>query len=769
MRTANTLIGQPMERIEDLRLLRGKGTFVGDIVRENMLHAVIVRAQVAHGWLNGIDTKAAMAMPGVHAVITAADLGAVTPRVPLRLQPLPELEPFHQPMLATDKVRYVGEPVAVVVADSQAIAEDAHDLVTLDIEALPAITTKATADAGETLLFDEHGSNTALTWHATKGDATKAFADAAYTRKERFRIQRHAAMFMEPRGFVAEWDAIAGKLTVWGAAKVAWNNRKILSDTMGLPEAAIELIEVDVGGGFGSRGEFYPEDYLVPFAAKHLGRPVKWIEDRREHLMSANHAREMECEVEIAATGDGKILALRGHAWTDNGAYLRTNGSVGPRNIAQFMSGPYRIANIDLSTTMFVSNKTPCGTYRAPGRYEGDFVRERMIELMAKDLKLDPVDVRANNLVADAEMPYPLASITPYDSSTELDSGDNHALMEQCLAEFGWAEKVKRQGKLVDGRYHGFAVGCFIEGGAAGPSEDARFVLRADGRITLYMGSSAVGQGIETIMGQIAGDALELPFDAITVEHGSTGMVANGFGSFHSRSTVMGGGAIMVAAEKFKAALREAAAKAWSCAAGDVKIDGDRLTGPGSKAATLAALAGMVADPVDVTGTFYNKKYTYSYGTGCVHVAVDAGTGRVDILDLLTIKDCGRMINPLTLRGQGIGSMVQGLGGAFLEEFVYDAQGQLLTGSFADYLLPSATDFPNLRAIVTELKPSPNNPLGVKGAGEGEIVPIGGLLSNAISNALGHLGVEPMELPLSPPKIWALVQRARVEKARRLG
>jgi carbon-monoxide dehydrogenase large subunit len=756
MRTANTLIGQPMERVEDLRLLRGKGTFVADIVREGMLHAVIVRSQIAHGRLKGIDATAALAMPGVHAVITAQDLGQPAPRVPLRLQPLPELEPFHQPMLAATKVRYVGEPVAIVVADTQAIAEDAHDLVALDIETLPAITSKETADAAASLLFDEHKSNTAITWSAFKGDAAKAFADAPYTRKERFRVQRYAAMFMEPRGFVAEWDATAGKMTVWGAAKVAWTNRKILSQTLGIDESRIELLELDVGGGFGSRGEFYPEDFLIPFAAKHLGRPVKWVEDRREHLMTANHAREMECEVEIAATKDGRILALRGHAWTDNGAYLRTNGSVGPRNIAQFMSGPYRIEHLDLKTSMIVSNKTPCGTYRAPGRYEGDFVRERMIHLMAKDLGLDPVEVRRKNLVADAEMPYPLASITPYDSSTELDSGDNHAMMERCLTEFGWAERVKDQGKLIDGRRHGFAVGCFIEGGAAGPSEDARVVLEADGRVTVYMGSSAVGQGIETIMGQIAGDALELPFDRIKVEHGSTGMVANGFGSFHSRSTVMGGSAILVAADKFKTAVREAAATAWGCAAGDVRLDGERLTGPGSKAMTLAELAKTAPAPVDVTGTYYQKKYTYSYGTACVHVAVDAGTGHVQVLDLLTIKDCGRMINPLTLKGQGIGSMVQGLGGTFLEEFKYDSEGQLLTGSFADYLLPCASDFPNLRAVVTELKPSPTNPLGAKGAGEGEIVPIGGLLANAVANALG---VEPMDLPLSPPKIWALAQR----------
>ena len=753
MRTLNTLIGQPMERVEDLRLLRGKGTFVGDIVRDGMLHAVIVRSTVAHGRIRSIDISGALSMPGVRAVITARELGAKVPRVPLRLQPLPELEPFHQPMLAHEKVRYVGEPVAVIVADSAAIAEDAHDLVSIDIEPLPAITTRETAEAAGALLFEEHGSNAALTWHATKGNAAKAFADAPYTRKATFRIQRHAAMFMEPRGFVAEWDAAASRMTVWGVAKVAWANRRILAGALGIAPQQIEMIEVDVGGGFGSRGEFYPEDYLIPFAARHVGRPVRWIEDRREHLMTANHARESECELEIAATKDGRILGLRGRAFTNHGAYLRTNGSVQPRNIAQFSSGPYRIDHIDITATMLVTNKTPSGTYRGPGRFEGDFFRERLIDLMAKDLGLDRVEIRRRNLVTDAEMPFQLADITPYDHHDELDSGDNPALLDRCLADFGWAEKARLGGRLIDGLYHGIAIGCFIEGGGAGPSEDARIVLETDGRITLYMGSAAVGQGIETIMAQIAGDALEVPFDRITVLHGSTGHVTNGFGSYHSRSTVMGGSAILAAAEKLKEKVREAAAGKLSCAAADVVIDGEAVRG-GGKTMTLAEVAAT--GPIAAEGTFHNHKHTYSYGTQAAHVTVDPGTGHVAVLDIASIKDCGRMINPLTLKGQAIGSMVQGLGGTFLEDLVYDAEGQILTGSFADYLMPLATCFPKLRADVIELKPSPNNPLGAKGAGEGEIVPIGGLIANAVANALSSLDVEPMELPLSPPKVWAL-------------
>jgi len=664
-------------------------------------------------------------------------------------------------MLADGKVRYVGEPIAVVLADTPSIAEDALDHIDLDIETLPAITSREQAEAMPAVLFEDHGSNSAITWKAFKGDANAAFASADYTRRETFRVQRHAAMFMEPRGFVAEWNSDAGKLTVWGAAKTAWYNRRVLAAALDLEVNAIELIEVDVGGGFGSRGEFYPEDYLIPAAAKLVGRPVKWTEDRREHMMTANHARDIECDVEIAVSRDGRFLGLRGLAWADIGAYIRTNGSVGPRNVAQYMSGPYTFENIDLKTTMLTTNKTPSGTYRGPGRFETDFIRERLIDLVAKDLKIDRVELRRRNLVADSQMPYPLASITPYDSSTELDSGDYHAVFDLCMKEFGWAEKSKLSGKLIDGYYHGLAVGSFIEGGAAGPSEDARLVLETDGSLSVYLGSSSVGQGLETIMAQIAADATELPYEKITVNHGSTSHVKNGHGAYHSRSTVMGGSAILLAAEKLKDSIREAAAARFGCAAGNVTIDGEQVACAGK---TLL-LAGLSDVPLEVEASFFNKKYTWAYGTQAAHIAVDPGTGHVKVIDYLSVEDVGRIINPLTLHGQAIGSIVQGLGGAFLEHLVYDENGQLLTGSFADYLMPTASDFPNIRSITLELKPCPNNPLGTKGAGEGGLIPVGGIMANAIADALSHLNVQPMELPLSPARIWQMVEDGEAIRA----
>jgi carbon-monoxide dehydrogenase large subunit len=761
MNVRNSYIGQPIERTEDLRFLRGRGTYVADVNRPGQLYAVILRSSIAHGTIKSIDSSRAMQLPGVRHILVGADLGNAVPRIPLRLQPLPQLEPFHQPVLADGKVRYVGEPIAVILADTPGIAEDALDHIDLDIQTLPAITSREQAEAMPAVLFEDHGSNAAITWKAFKGDADAAFASAYYTRRETFKIQRHAAMFMEPRGFVAEWEVGPGKLTVWGAAKTAWYNRRVLAAALGLEVEAVDLIEVDVGGGFGSRGEFYPEDFLIPAAAKLVGRPVKWTEDRREHMMTANHARDIECDVEIAVSKDGTFLALRGQAWADIGAYLRTNGSVGPRNVAQYMSGPYTFEHIDLKTTMLTTNKTPSGTYRGPGRYETDFIRERMIDLAARDLKIDRVELRRRNLVADAQMPYPLASMTPYDSSTELDSGDYHAVFDLCMKEFDWAEKSKFSGKLIDGYYHGLAVGSFIEGGAAGPSEDARMVLQIDGSLIVYLGSSSVGQGLETIMAQIAADATELPYERITIKHGSTSDVKNGYGAYHSRSTVMGGSAILLAAEKLKDSIRASAAARFGCAAGDVTIDGEQVTHGGK---TLP-LAGLSDAPLEVEATFFNKKYTWAYGTQAAHVAVDPGTGHVKVIDYLSVEDVGRIINPSTLHGQAIGSIVQGLGGAFLEHLVYDESGQLLTGSFADYLMPTASDFPNIRSITLELKPCPNNPLGVKGAGEGGLIPVGGIMANAIADALSHLNVQPMELPLSPARIWQMAEDGATVKA----
>jgi aerobic carbon-monoxide dehydrogenase large subunit len=394
-------------------------------------------------------------------------------------------------------------------------------------------------------------------------------------------------------------------------------------------------------------------------------------------------------------------------------------------------------------------------TYRAPGRYEGSFFCERLIELAAKELAIDSIEMRRRNLVTDAEMPYRLARVETRDlaTETECDSGDYAHALDRCLAEFGWEEKRKLRGQLIDGRYHGVAVVCFIEGGGVGPKENARLELERDGTVTVYVGSAAVGQGLATIITQIAADSLGLTIDKIRVRHGSTIYLDDGYGSFASRSTVLGGSAVFEGAALLLDKIRTAAARRLNCRQDEIEIiDGAARTRDGRS----VGLAELAADGLKADAIFANDELTYAYGTAAAHVAVDPGTGRVELVDYLVVEDVGRIVNPLTLHGQVIGATVQGLGGAFMEDLVYDTNGQLLAGSLADYSIPSATDFPRIRAISLEHRPSPTNPLGVKGAGEGGIIPVGGLMANAVAGALSSLGAEPNELPLSPPRVWRL-------------
>jgi aerobic carbon-monoxide dehydrogenase large subunit len=754
-RASNLFVGSPIERLEDFRFLTGRGQYVDDLHSERMLHAAILRSSVAHGRIRSIDCVAALARRGVHAVITAADIGKV-PTIPLRHDPTPAIRRFEQPIIANGKVRYVGEPLAVVIAESPALAEDALEAIAVDIEPLPAIADRDKARKEDVILFETVGTNLPDTITAARGDADAAFKTAPYTRREHFRVQRHAAVPMEPRGLLAEWDAAQGRITVKGVCKVPFTNRRALARMMGLPETSVRMVEYDVGGGFGARGEFYPEDFLIPFAARLLQRPVKWTEDRRENLTALNHARDMECDLEIACARDGTILALRCQAFTDIGAYVRTNGATAARNISQVMSGPYRIPHVHVDVTLVVTNKTPVGTYRGPGRFESDFCRERMFDMVAADLGIDRLEFRRRNLIREEEMPYRLATVQVLDIESECDSGDYQKTLDRCLDEVQWAERVKLNGKLVGGRYHGIAVGCYLEGGGTGPRENVRLAVEADGSITLYVGSSSVGQGVETVFAQIAADALEMPMERINqVLHGSTDYVAQGYGSFSSRSIVMGGNAIVDAAGKLRTCIREGAAQRFNCDVKEITIDRGLAIGPGRALIELKEFAGLSAD-----GTFASNKRTYSYGAHAAYVAVDPKTGHVELIDYVAVEDVGRIVNPLTLHGQCVGAVVQGLGGAFLEHFIYDEDGQLLTGSFADYLMPTASDFPQIRAIALEDKPSPLNPLGAKGAGEGGIIPVGGVVANAVAAALSSFGAQPRELPLSPPRVWQLIQDA---------
>ncbi len=752
----NTFVGSAIPRREDFRFLTGRGTYVDDVAAPGALHAVIVRSPLARGRINRIDVGEALALPGIVAVLTAADVGEI-PVIAIRGEHL-KVEGFLnflQPVIAKDEVRYMGEPVAVVLAESAALAEDGAQKVVLDIEHLPPVIDRYKALLGPPFVVDGAGSNMMGRLRAVMGDAAAAFATAPYRRKEKFQVQRHSAVMLEPRGLLAEWNDGDGTLKISGACKTPFLNRENLARQMGLAAQKILMVENDVGGGFGVRGEFYPEDFLIPFAARRLKRPVKWIEDRREHFVASNHARGLAAELEIACEKDGTILALRGIIFADQGAYIRTNGATAPRNAAQVGAGPYRIANIDIESILIATNTTPIGTYRGPGRFEGDFFRERLIDLAAADLGLDRVEMRRRNLVPAAAMPWAHAEMAPYGGG-EYDSGDYSETLARCLDLFGWEEKRALDGTTIDGRHHGIAIGCYIEGGASGPFENARIAMEEDGHVVVQVGSSSVGQGIETIFAQIAADALELPMSRVTeVRHGTTALVTEGIGSHASRSTVMGGSAIVMAAAAFKEKLLAEAARRLGVPPASLALADGRIEGQG-KSLPFAALAGISAE-----ATFRNNRRTYAYGAHAAHVAVDPATGDVAVLDYAAVEDVGRIINPLTLHGQAVGAIVQGLGGALLEDLVYDEEGQLLASTLADYLLPTVDRVPPIRAETLENHPSPTNPLGAKGAGEGGIVPVGGVIANAVASALRAYAVVPNALPLSPARVWRLISDAK--------
>ena len=758
MTAANTYVGAHVERVEDERFLRGAGRYLDDVRRAGTWHAAVFRSPVGHGRLLGVDASAALAMPGVRAVITAADIDGAIPTIPFR-RPNPTIGPFAQPVIVRDRVRYYGEPIALVLADSPELAEDALAGIDADIESLPAVMTREASVAGATLLFDAPGTNVVSTFTSNRGDVAGAFRDAHVVVRDDFSTQRQTALPMEPRGLLAEWDARDHRLSMQGAAKLPFFNRRALAKMLDLPEAAVDYVELDVGGGFGARGEFYPEDFLVAFAARRTGHPIKWVEDRREHLMTIAHARQSEGAFELALARDGTMLGLRGTMYFDIGAYVRPNGMTPVRNATQFMAGAYHIPAIDMTGHAVLSNKTPAGTYRGPGRYESCFFIERLVEMGAAALGLDPLALRRANLLTAAHMPYPIVSVLPLDGlgEQECDSGDYRETFDACLKAFDWAGKAHLDGRLIDGRHHGLGLACFIEGGASGPSESARLEAEIDGTVSVYVGSSSIGQGLETVMAQIAADALELPMSRVRIFHGSTTYLKEGWGSYGSRATVMGGSAVLRAAEALLARFRAVAAERLGVDAAEVTVAEGvaRLVDGRSVPLTEAARFGVSGE-----ARFDNSRSTYTYGTAAVHVAVDPGTGHVQVVDYLACDDVGRIINPLTLHGQVMGAAVQGFGSVFGEELVYDADGTLLVGTLADYVVPVAAQFPNLHCLSLEAHPSPTNPLGAKGAGEGGIIPTGGAVANAVASALRTFGVRPNHMPLSPWRVWELIRNA---------
>jgi carbon-monoxide dehydrogenase large subunit len=761
-------IGSRVRRKEDVRLLRGIGKYVGDIHRAGMVHAAILRSTHAHARIIKIDTAAAVKLPGVIGVLTAADMPGLQ-MIPMRTGVIPGLERSQQTPIATTKVRYVGEPVAVMVAENRYVAEDALELI--DVEYAPlgsVIDARASMEPGAPRLHDAVSNNTAAYFQVNVGDVDAAFAGSDLVLEQEFTTQRHAAVPLETRGLVAEWDEDQGLLTVWGPTKMTHTNWRILSELTGMPQSSIHFIEPEVGGGFGARGEFYPEDFLIPFAAIHFRKPICWIEDRSENLKAMNQSRQQNHRVKIAVTKDGTILAMEAEILFDMGGYTRTHGGVPAIAASAMLRGPFRVKNYRCSVFCVLTNKTPVGTYRSPGRYEANFVRERLLDMAAHRLNLDPAEVRRRNLIRHEEMPYDLGK-HPFHTMV-YDTGDLPSQFERALERFGYEDyKATCAAAKLEGRAIGVGIGCFVETSGIGPWEYARVEVDNGGKVVLYSGCNSVGQGIATALSQIVADELQVSIDDVRVVHGDTAKVPYGNGSNASRSTVMAGSAALGAARKVKEKLLRLASVKFEIDVADLILRDGRIAARGAPERSLSladlarlalpgpALESGIAPGISEEDFFATDNRPFPYGVHVAAVEVDKETGKIKILDYLVIEDVGRKINPMIIEGQMAGGLAQGIGGAILEEFVYSEEGQPLATNFMDYLMPTAMEMPKAQLISTEDFPSPHNPLGVKGAGEGGITAAAAALANAVANALG---VKVTKLPLKPDYILELIRRS---------
>ena len=746
-------VGRSVPRLEDRPLLTGQGRFAADISFPGQWCMRVVRSAVAHGKIISIDASAALALPGVHAVWTAADVAHIPP-IPFRLTGLKTLEPYRQPVLAKDVVRYVGEPVALVFASDQYVVEDAAELVEVEIKSRRA-TLLATEDPG---FYDHDLSTEPDVVRKGYGDVDLAFRNAHAVGSLELSIGRHSGVPMETRGAIARYDEARDVLELHGAAKVPHWNRDTLAQMLGRKRESVQLYEGHVGGGFGIRGEIYPEDVLVCAAALKFRKPIKWIEDRREHLIAANHSRQQTHRIRAAIDAQGHILGIEDKFFHDNGAYMRTHAATVPDLTAAMLPGPYAVPAYRAVGHIRLTNKTPCGTYRAPGRYESSFVRERLLDAIAAQVGVDKVEIRRRNLIGKSAMPYALGLET-LGTHIVYDSGDYAALLDKALAAADWKNL---QQELLKRRAAGEKVGCgvamFVEKSGLGPFDTVRVEVKPDGGIDVITGVASVGQGVETVIAQICADALGVNYSNIKVIHGQTDRIDKGMGAFASRVTVMCGEATRLAATKLRdTALRHAAQLMQSSTDQLDIVDGEivRLGGLGPSM-PLAELAKVIPGGLSAEDTFESKHMVYPYGVHVAAVCVDAETGGVKIERYVIAYDVGKAVNPKLVEGQIAGGLAQGIGGALLEEFVYDEAGEPLSVTFADYLMPTAREVPELSILITEDAPSPLNPLGLKGAGEGGANPVGAVIASAIDDALQRPGAV-TQLPMSPQRLKALM------------
>ena len=761
-----SIIGRSLQRLEDRPLVTGRGEFAGDVAFPHMLHLRLVRSAHAHGRLVSIEASAALALPGVAAVWTFADVAEIPP-IDFRLSRIEGLAPYRQPILARERVRYVGEPVAAVFASDPYVAEDAADLVIIEVDDLPPVL-DASAAPGE---FEAGRSTEAAVVEKTYGDVAAAFRHAAVVVELDLAIGRHSGVPLETRGAIARYDAARDVLELYGAAKVPHWNRDNIARMLRRARASVHLIEGHVGGGFGIRGELYPEDVLVCIAAMRLGHPVKWIEDRREHLIAANHSRQQRHKARAAVDDQGRLLAVEDEFFHDQGGYVRTHAATVPDLAAAMLPGPYRLPAYRAAGHVRLTNKTPCGTYRAPGRFESTFVRERLLDAIAARLSIDRIEVRRRNLIGKDEMPYGRALAT-LGTEVVLDSGDYAGLLDKALAAAKWNDlqdelKCRRAG----GECVGGGLALFVEKSGLGPYDGVRVSVDVAGMVEVVTGAASLGQGIETVVAQICADTLGVDYRRVRVVHGRTDRIPFGMGAFASRATVMTGEATRRAALDVRAKALEVAAElmqqdASALAVSDGNVMRKGADGPSVGLGEIAKaleptskLLGGRSPGLSADGWFFSDHMVYPYGVHIAVANVDRDTGGVTIERYLLAYDVGRAVNPMLVEGQLAGGFAQGVGGALLEEFCYDERGEPLSVNFADYLMPTAREVPPLDVLIREDAPSPLNPLGLKGAGEGGVNAVGAAVAAAIDDALGMPGAI-TRLPVTPQRLREILKSA---------
>jgi len=752
------VIGESHHRLGGDRLAAGAGRFVADVRVPGMLQAAVLRSRHAHARLVSIDAKRALELPGVRTVLTAADVPA-NAIIPNRVGAPPGTERYLQPAIARGVVRYVGEPVALVVADDRYVAEDALALIDVVYDPLPVCASSTQALApGAPLLFMGTESNNVAVITMDSGDTAGALERADLVIRERFVYPRQTAAALETRGLVAvPPDPKGGELHLVGSTKCIHINRGILAPIFGLPLGALRLTEVDVGGGFGVRGELYPEDILVPLAAMKLGRPVQWIEDRRESLMATNHARQAEYQVEIAFDREGRILGLRALIHADIGAYVRTAALVPAEFGAALFPGPYRVPSYHCDLWSVVTNKTPAGTLRSPGRPECNFARERLMDLGAARLGVDPAEIRRRNLIRADEMPYDCGTKS-FGASTVYDSGDYPALFDELLRRMDYegarVEQAARNRR--PGLKRGIGLAVYVEKTGLGPFETAHLEARSDGRFVVDTGASSMGPGLETVLAQIVGESLGVATHRFEVRHADTSNVESGVGTYGSRGTVTAGNAATMAAAKLIVEARARAAAAWDVPESEVTY-AEGVLEAGSRRMTLGELAAQ--QRLAVGASFNVPKITYAGCAVGVIADLDTETGTVRLTRVTVGADVGRAVNPALVDAQLVGGVAFGIGNSLHETLEYDAGGQILSGTLMDYALPYASDMPPVEGFYQEVAAT-TNPLGLRGLGECGNPGLGGAIANAICDALGNGGAGITALPLTPALVWGQLLRS---------